>query len=443
MANERPRLSLQVAQVFLVAALVGVLVGLLGVGFRLAVESLQSHVASLWHADHSGTAVGWLLATATTASMLGLAVWLVRRFAPEAAGSGVQEIEGALQELRPVRWGRVLPVKFVAGLLSLGCGAVLGREGPTVQMGGATGRLLSDLLRLRQDAGHVLLAAGAAAGLSAAFNAPLAGVLFVIEEMRPHFRYGFLSVQSVLVASACADVVTRVVTGAGPVIAVPELPTPALAALWIFPVYGVFYGALGVVFNRALTGTLDLLDGVPAGARVATAVGIGAFLGAIGWWWSDATGGGYRTINDALHMRLPASGLMLIFALRFLTTVSSYGSGAPGGIFAPMLALGTVFGMAFGHRVELLLPQLAVHPAVFAVAGMAAFFSATVRAPLTGIALAIELTGDFGLILPLLLVCIASTFVAEALGGRPIYELLLERSLRRRPDGSLVSARDG
>jgi CIC family chloride channel protein len=145
----------------------------------------------------------------------------------------------------------------------------------------------------------------------------------------------------------------------------------------------------------------------------------------------DATGGGYGAIGDALLGRLAGSLLLGLFVIRFAATLLSYGCGAPGGIFAPMMALGTLFGIWFGSGAHQFWPGLLPHPGIFAVAGMAAFFSATVRAPLTGIALALAMTGDFDLALPLLLTCIGASLAAQALGGRPIYTRLLERTLER------------
>ncbi|MCB9915009.1 MAG: H(+)/Cl(-) exchange transporter ClcA [Planctomycetes bacterium] len=426
----RGRIAPGFLRVFAAACVVGAGAGLLAAAFRAAVERLQRVLhdgLSAW----SG-APALLASMAVTATLVGVALWLVRRFAPEAAGSGVQEIEGALEGTRPVRWRRVLPVKFLGGVCALASGMVVGREGPTVQMGAQFGGLVNEVLRLRREAAHALLAAGSAAGLAAAFNAPLSGVLFVIEEMRPRFHYGFTSVQAVLVASACADVTSRAVSHRGPVFEFTAFPAPALSALWLFPLFGALLGLVGVLFNGSLIALLRGLDRLSANRRLAVGVLVGAAVGLATWAWSDVTGGGYQAITDAVALRFAIPTLLLLFALRFGATVLSYASGIPGGIFTPMLALGTLLGVGIGLGVDRL-DVFDVHPAVFAIVGMGALFSSTVRAPLTGIALAIELTASFDLILPLLLACSMSTLVAEALGGRPIYELLLERSLARAP----------
>lgn len=405
------------------------MVGLVASAFRAAVEWLHARSHAVMHALAEPVAL--LASVGFTAVAVALALWLVRRFAPDAAGSGIQEIEGALGELRPVRWRRLLPVKFVGGLLSLGSGMVVGREGPTVQMGAHLGAMARELLRLPRDAAHALIAAGSAAGLTAAFNAPLSGVLFVIEEMRPRFRYGFLSFQAVLVASACSDVTTRFITNQDPVFRFAAFPPPAVQRLWLFPLFGVVMGVVGVVFNRGLMGTLEGLDRLGPRRRFAAGVVIAGLIGAGTWLWADLTGGGYTAITDAVALRFGVGTMVWLFGLRFAATLLSYGSGVPGGIFTPMLALGTLLGVSLGIGVGALGIVPTVHPAVFAVVGMGALFASIVRAPLTGIALAIELSASFDLILPLLLACSVSTLVAELLGGRPIYEQLLERTLER------------
>jgi len=413
------------------ALLVGILTGLVGAAFRIGLESIGRwrEAVLVW----AGSMPDWALGVPVAISALAVfaALLLVRRVAPETGGSGVQEIEGALDGVRPVRWKRVLPVKFVAGWLSLGAGMVLGREGPTIQMGGNLGKMIGDWFRVSRDDLHILLAAGAAAGLSAAFNAPLSGVLFVIEEMRLQFKYSFLSVQAVLIASASADVVVRGLTGQAPVISMPHLSDPHLSSLWLFLVFGAVFGFFGLLFNKFLVSALDLFSSMRGWPYRLTGLYMGAFIGLLAIVLPDAVGGGYHVIFETMHGKLPVMMLILLFAARFGTTVLSYGCGVPGGIFAPMLALGTLFGMWFGHYAHAWLPGLIAHPSVFMVAGMSALFAATVRAPLTGIGLAVEMTGNYELLLPLILTCISATVVAEGLGGKPIYTVLLQRTLDR------------
>ena len=416
---------------FVWAAVVGSIVGLVGAVFQLTLMAIAGWRDEMLAGFGPESLLRWIVPVGFSAVCVYVAFVLVRRIAPETGGSGVQEIEGALDDLRPLRWHRVLPVKFFGGILALSGGLVLGREGPTIQMGGNLGKMIADLFKLSRDDVHTLVAAGAGAGLSAAFNAPLAGILFVIEEMRPQFKYNFLSVHSVLIASAMSDIVLRMLMGQAPDITMASVPTPPLESLWIFPLLGVVFGVVGVVFNLVLVRTLDFFADMKGRSFALTGLYVGGAIGLLGTISPDMVGGGYSVIPRALDESIPATMLLVVFFARFGTTMVSYGSGAPGGIFAPMLALATVFGMWSGHFAHAWFPELVSHPHVLAVAGMGALFSATVRAPLTGIALTIEMTANYTLILPLIITCMVAAIVAQGLGGRPIYSVLLRRTLDR------------
>jgi chloride channel protein, CIC family len=413
------------------AAVVGTLAGLVGAIFRILVEGSGRERTALFDHMASLGLTSVAIPIVCTSLVVAASLFLVRRFAPETSGSGVQEIEGALDDVRPLRWRRVIPVKFFAGLLSLGAGMVLGREGPTIQLGGNFGKMITDGFELPPGVQRTLVAAGAGAGLSAAFNAPLAGVLFVMEEMRPEFEYTFTSVQSVVIACAVADIVVRLLTGQGPAISIVTFNSPPLASLWLFPIFGAVFGLLGILFNRLLVRTLDFFSDLKGWSYHATGLFVGILIGFLAWVYPHSVGGGDSLIPQILRTPTPVAALLLLFMVRFGTTMISYGCGAPGGIFAPMLALGTLFGMWYGHFAHLWFPEQIGHPGIFAVAGMGALFTATVRAPVTGIALAIELTANYEQILPLLLTCAPATIVAELLGSQPIYTVLLKRTLDR------------
>lgn len=409
---------------------IGAGAGLVGGIYRRALDSIERLRELLHHAPLSEPPSA-LVSVVAAAALVGMALWLVRRFAPEAAGSGVQEIEGALDGARPLRWRRVLPVKFAGGLLALGGGLALGREGPTIQMGGNLGKLAGDLFRIDAESVHVLVAAGAGAGLAAAFNAPFAGILFVVEEMRPQFRYSVISVQTVIIACAVADIVVRLVAGGALAIEMAPVAAPPTAALWLFPILGVLFALVGLAFNGLLVGALERTRRGTTAGQVAIGVVIGGLIGLAGWSDPYWIGDGHSVTERALHGGLPLLTLTGLFVVRFGITILSYASGAPGGIFAPMLALGTLLGMGFGELAQAALPQLVEAPGVFAVAGMGALFAATVRAPLTGMMLAVELTAGYDQILPLMLTCVPATILAHWLGGRPLYTVLLERTLER------------
>lgn len=424
-------------KLLLLAALVGTLTGLVGVAFNRAVNlMLQLRIDTL-AAQHSGFVTGAIAAFAASAIMGGVGYFLVRRFAPEAGGSGIPEIEGALEELRPVRWWRVLPVKFFGGMGALGSGMVLGREGPTVQLGGNIGGMCSDLFRLRSaESRHTLLATGAAAGLAAAFNAPLAGILFIIEEMRPQFRYSLVSIKAVFVGVIMASIVYRLCEGNSAIIDIGQLRDAPTDTLWLYLLLGIVFGAVGVAFNRLIFTMQDRFQRLHRG-RTAAWVLWGSVLaglcGLLGMLLPQAAGGGITLIPAFSGGEYSALMLFGLFILRTLVTLCCFASGAPGGIFAPMLTLGTLLGTCFGQIAIAWFPAWHLEAGTFAVAGMGALFAASVRAPLTGIVLVLEMTSNYQLILPMIITCLGATLAAQFFGGKPLYSSLLARTLAKTP----------
>ncbi|NIY47985.1 H(+)/Cl(-) exchange transporter ClcA [Cedecea colo] len=421
--------------ILFMAAIVGTLAGLVGVAFEKSVNWVQQNrLAMLAHvADYS--LIVWPLAFISSVLLAMVGYYLVRRFAPEAGGSGIPEIEGALEELRPVRWWRVIPVKFIGGMGTLGAGMVLGREGPTVQLGGNIGRMVLDIFRLRgAEARHSLLATGAAAGLSAAFNAPLAGILFIIEEMRPQFRYNLISIKAVFIGVIMSSVVFRVFNGEGAVIAVGKLSNAPVNTLWLYLVLGMVFGVVGVLFNALVFWTQDMFQRIHGG-EIKKWVLIGGLLGGIsgvlGLIQPAAAGGGFNLIPIAAAGNYTVGMLLFIFITRIITTLLCFSSGAPGGIFAPMLALGTLLGTAFGMACAVWFPAYHLDMGTFAIAGMGALFAASVRAPLTGIVLVLEMTDNYQLILPMIITCLGATLLAQFMGGKPLYSSILARTLAK------------
>ncbi len=420
--------------VLFLSLLVGILAGVVGTYFEKAVHFV-SETRTEWLKSEIGNLLPlWLAAFLISAGLALIGYFLVHRFAPEAAGSGIPEIEGAMDGIRPVRWWRVLPVKFFGGMGALGSGMVLGREGPTVQMGGAIGRMISDIFRLKNDdSRHSLLASGAAGGLAAAFNAPLAGIMFVVEEMRPQFRYSLISIKAVIIASVSANIVFRLINGQQAVITMPTYQAPEIVALGLFLLLGILFGIFGVIFNRLITLSQDVFVRIHKNQRkryLITGSLLGGCFGLTLLYVPQLTGGGINLIPDITNGGYGAALLLLLFIGRIFTTIICFGSGAPGGIFAPMLALGTLFGYAFGLTMKSLFPELEIEPGMFAIAGMGALFAATVRAPITGILLVIEMTNNYNLILPLIITCLGAVIFAQLLGGKPIYSQLLNRTLK-------------
>jgi len=415
---------------YVVAAAVGAITGVIGTVLHLGTDQLLHWPQ--WFQTRSGLGdLAFLpIAAVIAATMVVLSVWIVRRFAPEAAGSGVQEIEGAMAGLRQVRWYRVLPVKFVGGFLSLGAGLVIGREGPTIHMGASVAQAASERFRFATFEARGLLAAGAAAGLAAAFGAPLASILFVIEETRRQFPYSLKTYTGVMIASVMSGVVTAGLAGQQPfmMMAVPDLPLTFLPA---FAGLGILLGFLGVVFNRCLVWSLD--SALAFGRRTSfyvIPIVVGLAVGVLLIVRPEATMGGEDLAVQLVQENLPLLILGLIVLIRFIMTMASYATGVPGGIFAPILSLATAFGLFYGMGLGLVLPLPEGAAGALAVAAMGGLFSATVRAPLVGVVLVAELTGAYSTLIPALITCLLANLVADWLGGRPIYEVLLERTLR-------------
>jgi CIC family chloride channel protein len=331
---------------------------------------------------------------------------------------------------RTLNWRRILPVKFFAGVAGIGGGLALGREGPTIQMGGATGLMVAEWFRVTPGEGErkALISAGAGAGLAAAFNAPLAGLMFVLEELQGNFTP--VVFVAAFLASVVADVVGRVLTGEMPVFELHTMTPPTLHALPLALVLGTLAGFGGVFFNRCLLASLGAFEKLRRWPAWAVGAAAGAIVGIASCLYPGVAGSGGVLAERALTGEIALRWIPMLLLARFALTMVSYGSGAAGGIFAPLLVIGALGGLATGGAVHAFWPALAPHPEVFAVLGMGALLTAIVRAPLTGIVLMVELTGKYDFMLPLLVSCLAAYGVAEALGDVPIYEALRLRSKR-------------
>lgn len=408
--------------------LAGVGAGFVGSAFHWLIDRLMSWPQRLAHVVEGWWLVG--LAALVTMTCTVLAVFVVRRFAPEASGSGVQEIEGAMQGLFPVRWRRVLPVKFFAGIMAISSGLVLGREGPTIHIGASIGAAVSDFFRTSELERRGLLAGGAASGLACAFNAPLAAVLFIIEETHREFAFTFRTYLGVIVAVIGATVVTQSVGGSTPDLLIPS-PDAPLGLLPFFLLLGGAMGMLGVLLNRSILWALAFSEICHRHVPYLYPAVVGLVVGALLILIPQSVTGGETVIVDLVNTNLGVVALLALAAVRFLTTVGSYSSGVPGGIFAPILTLAVCVGLAFGGVVESLVPDADGEPVIFAIAAMGGLFTASVRAPIVGVALTMELTGSYALCLPLMVTCLTADLVAQWSGGRPIYAQLLERSMTR------------
>ena len=411
------------------ALLIGIIVGLVGAIFRIILSYIEIFRVNLYENAGNSGFMSWLWPILFAITGISIALYLVRKFAPEASGSGVQEIEGALDGLRPMRWKRVLPIKFIASLFSLGSGLLLGREGPTIQLGANIGKMVKDTLGKSDIESNSLISTGAAAGLASAFNAPFAGIIFVIEEMHGQFKFNFYSVAAIMIGAGTADFIVRVLVNSKPVLEIMIFPSPNIFGLWIFIILGLLCSIIGYVYNKLLVISLDLFKFSFKIPIIYTGITVGLIIAVIGMFFPNLIGGGYDIITKGVGNSFTLSFLLFLFIARLLLSIFSYSTGAPGGIFLPMLTLGVIFGMLFGTSMQHYFPDLISHPGVYAIAGMAGIFSATVRAPLTGLVLAIEMTSNYELILPLIVTTVIASVFTALLGNEPIYTTLLKRTL--------------
>lgn len=409
--------------------LVSVCAGIVALLFRAALTGADIVRNRLIAWAHSFPIMGWIFPIVFTMLGAGISVAITRHYAPEASGSGIPHLEAVLHRFRKLEWRRILPVKFFCGIIAIGSGLALGREGPTVQMGGAVGGAVSHWLKVSERERFTLISAGAGAGLAAAFNAPLSGLIFVLEEVRRDFEP--IVFGTAFVAALIADIIARIGSGQFPAFSIPSYSVPPLTSLPIFALLGVVAGLLGVFFNRSLLTVLNIHAKIHSRLVLPVAVLIGGIVGLAGWFSPLLIGNGHALAETALKGELSLYAIPLFLAIRFLLTICSYCTGAPGGIFAPLLVIGALIGLGIGHIAHILFPMIVTIPAVFAVVGMAAYFTAIVRAPLTGIMLIVEMTGNYNQILPLLVGCFCAYAVAESLKDLPIYEALLERDLKR------------
>jgi chloride channel protein, CIC family len=390
----------------LLSLVAGGAAGLVTALFRLALDHADSFRDALIAWAHGWQFAGFLLVVATCAAAVAAAAWLVRRYSPYASGSGIPHVEAVLKgDLGQVPY-RLIWVKFFGGLLAIGSGLALGREGPSVQMGASLANLLGEAFRRNANDCKALLAAGAGAGLATAFNAPIGGAVFVLEELTRKFDTRITI--ATLGASAGAIAVARVLLGDTPDFHVERMPYPSFGTLPIYLALGIISGCLGVAYNRAILGLLAVVErlrGWPVEARAAV---VGAVVGLLAWLVPGLVGGGDAITQRALSGAETVASVSAIFLVRFALGPLSYAAGTPGGLFAPILVLGAQSGFLFANFSYPWFPAITPSSTALAVVGMAAFFT-------------------------MLGACFAAMLVPTVFRNAPIYDSLRERMLERNP----------
>ena len=421
--GEGPRKPVELAAL---SFLVGAVAGLAGALFRIALRQLD-----IWRTLSIAKMHGWgwgasVIVIVVVALAAAGAAWLVRRLSPEATGSGIPYVETQLREGWIGNPFHIVWVKFLGGLMAIGGGLALGREGPTVQIGAVIGHVVGGVFRRNDNDRRVLLAAGAGAGLATAFNAPIAGAVFVLEELVGQFDVP-ISIAT-LGASAGAIGVARLLLGQAPDFSVPTLGellnVGNVSAVGAHLILGTVFGFLGVAYSRTILGCIAVqarFHRVPIEWRAGA---IGALIGLLGWFAPGLIGGGDNLTQQVLSGGILPGMAGIFLLIRFVLGPISYSAETPGGLFAPMLTIGSLGGLLMGWLWARVFHSGAILPQEFAIVGMAAFFTSVVRAPVTGIILVIELTGSSSLLLPMLAAAFAAMTVATVLKQPPIYESL-------------------
>ena len=402
-------------QVFLVLSLViGALTGLAVVSFILLTERLGSRL-------YPAGGAAWRRLLFPVAGSLGIG-YLLYRYFPYARGSGVPQTKAALF----ARDGRITLMtvlgKFFCTSATLASGIPLGREGPSVQVGAGIASVLGRLLGLRPEKVKALIPVGAAAAIAAAFNTPLAAVLFALEEIVGDLHAPVLG--SVVLASATAWMVLRVSLGNSPLFKVPQYQLVHPLEFAIYAVLGVAGGLVSVAFTKLLLGMRERFLRFPLKTLWFQPVVGGLLVGLIGWFVPQVLGVGYGYVGDALNGTMAFKVMALLIVLKLVTVTTSYASGNAGGIFGPALFIGAMLGGSLGTVAHLLLPAYTATPGAYALVGMGAVFAGIVRAPMTSVVMIFEMTQDYAVIVPLMVANLVSLFISSRLQREPIYEEL-------------------
>ncbi|MDA1271270.1 MAG: chloride channel protein [Chloroflexi bacterium] len=413
----------------LLAIVVGIAAGLGAVGFRYLLE-IVTDLFFVGGQDLLGSMGKWYVVLIPAAGGL-LVGPLVYRFAREAQGHGVPEVMAAVV----ARGGRIRPrvaiVKTLASSICIGSGGSVGREGPIVQIGSAIGSTIGQVLRLSPGDIRLLVACGAAGGISGTFNAPLAGVLFSMEIIL--HRYTGRSFGLVALSSVTSAAIAHAFFGDSAVFLIPSYE---LASSWEFPLYillGVIAAFVAYLFVAVLYKSENLFEALKFPPYLKPVIG-GLAVGLIGVFYPQVFGVGYGTVDFILAGHLALSLLLPLLLIKILATSLTLGSGGSGGVFAPSLFIGAVLGGAFGNIGNELLPGITGPEGAYALVGMAAVFAAAARAPATSIVILFEMTRDYDIILPLIAAVVVSTIVARILRRESIYTIKMQQQGVSVPD---------
>lgn len=407
---------------------VGLLAGLIVSLYRLLIPKISAVLLDLIHKAAGNPLKAFLIVLLMTAAGAAAAFMVKRE--PMIGGSGIPQVAGKLHGEFDLCWWRILLYKFLGGLLTLGGGLTMGREGPSVQIGASVAQGYCRVSKRSKSEERYLVASGAAAGLATAFSAPISGLIFALEEV--HRSFTPLAMFSALTAALAANYVSVFFFGVTPVLsAIPQLPHMNVRIYWMLIILGIIAGLSGVLFNFLIVKGKAFYAKLPVPSFVKPIIPFVLTALAV-LWRPELFGSGEPFIFLPLGDNLPIGKLALIYIAKLILLLAAFCSGLPGGIFFPLLILGSLVGNIFGSicaSAGLIEPDWIV---IFAVLAMSAHFAAIVRSPVTGMLLLVEMTGSFSYLLPLGLVSLMAYFTAEFMHSEPVYESLLDIILKNK-----------
>jgi CIC family chloride channel protein len=400
----------------LLSIFIGILSGLLVVSFRMAIEWLTVLLQGSAPAPHQPRLI-------YVPALAGIAIALLTRFVfPAVRGSGINQTKAALYIHNGYISIRTMIGKFLLASFAIGAGFSLGPEDPSLQIGAGVASLVSRKVGLSRERLRIFAPVGAAAGLAAAFNAPISAILFVIEEVIGQWTAGVLG--SVVLSAVSAVVVARWFWGAEPMFRIPSVTLRDPRELLAYAILGLVGGGASLVFAKALEVLRPLLRRQPEWSQMLQPMAAGLLVGGIGYFGlPQVMGAGYGTIDQAMHAQFAFKMLLLLAAFKIIATTLSFSSGTPGGMFAPTLFVGAMLGAAVGSFEHIFFPHLTGSIGSYALVGMGVLFAAFLRAPLTSVFMVLEVSGNYSIILPVILANTIAYLLARALQPIPIFEL--------------------
>lgn len=404
--------------------LIGLLTGVVVVLYRILLEKLSHFRSDVFESLKNSPAiliVVWFGVLLLAGFLLGILIEKI----PMIKGSGIPQVKGSLLRKFKLNWLPELIGKFFGGIIGPGLGLSLGREGPSVQLGAEIGLGVSKIFKRHETEQKYLITSGASAGLSAAFNAPLTGVVFSLEELHRNFTPVIFI--CAMASSLVADFISKIFLGSDPVFIFGEMTALPLEKYFHLIILGIIIGLMGALFNYAILKSQDAYKGVKNVKTRYKAMFPFLLVGILGFILPDMLGGGHGLVEKLNHEHFGISILLVFIVVKLIFTAICYGSGVPGGIFLPLLVIGALIGKTYGVIATEYFGTPEIYTLNFTILAMAAYFTAITRAPITGSVLILEMTNSFDHLLGLIVVVVVAYVMVELLDVKSIYDYLLDR----------------